>query len=100
MCAAATTLPAGLEEDVARRRSGGSLICAFAAWSTKPPTITTKTIRRALDDLAEIGVDIQEDQVGRDQGQDEGGEHRPDHAAAPASRLTPPITTAANPLSV
>ena len=39
-----------------------------------------------LDDLAEIGVDIQEDEIRGDQGQHERREHRPDEPAAAAGQ--------------
>src|ERR1700675_2216304 len=43
-----------------------------------------------LDHLAEIGIDIEKNEIGRYQGQHECSHHRPEHSAASAGQADPP----------
>ena len=61
----------------------------FRAMSTKSADHHDRHDQGPLDHLAEIGIDIEENQIGRYQGQHERGDHRPDHSAASAGQADP-----------
>ena len=86
-CAAATpatTPTAGRTREKLSWRA--RVICGLRAMSTNPPIITIDHDQGPLDHLAEIGIDIEENQIRRDQGQHECRHHRPDHSAASAGQ--------------